>query len=71
MHLTNDAVAAFVGGNADGAAAESRLVAGLDGWDGCRVGIADRRDETTGETKGAGSSPKLFVRGRRGRVSFH
>lgn len=57
MHLTSDAVAAFAGGNADGAAVESRLVAGLDDWDGSRVGTAGIRDATIAETEDAGSFP--------------
>lgn len=60
MHLTNDAVAAFAGDNADGVAVESRLAAALGGWDECRVGIADKRDATIGGTKGVGSSRALF-----------
>lgn len=58
--MTNDAVAAFAGDNADGAAAESRLAAALGGWDGSRAGIVGRRDGTIAGTGAAASPPKLL-----------
>lgn len=66
--MTNDAVAAFAGDNADGVVAESRLAVALGGWDGCRAGIVDRRDGTTGGTGDVVSSLGLFVARSRIRV---
>lgn len=57
--MTND-VAASADGNADGAAAESRLVVALDDWDGSRAEIGGRRDATTGGKAVAASSRELF-----------
>lgn len=62
MRLTNDVAAvAFVGDNADGVVAESRLAEALDGWGECRGEIGDRRGATTAGTKGAASSLKLSL----------
>jgi hypothetical protein len=61
--VTNDVAAAavaFVGDNADGAAAESRLVAAPDDWDESRAEIAGRRDATIAGTKDAVSSRELL-----------
>lgn len=60
--MTNDVAAvAFVGDNADGVVAESRLAEALGGWGGSRGGIGDRRGATTAGTKGAASSLKLSL----------
>lgn len=58
--MTND-VAASADGNADGAAAESRLVVALDDWDGSRAEIGGRRDATIGGKAVAASFRELFL----------